>query len=187
MKRLAALLGASMIALAAISCGTSADTHDADVKAIKDNETQWNQDWASKDLDKIAAHYANDAVLMVPGMAAVTGKDAIEDSLRQMTQDPAMSLKFQASDVEVAKSGDLAFTRGSYTLTLTDPLTKKPINDHGSFVTTYRKLASGSWKVSSDIATSAAPPPAPAHAKGPSRRRGEAHAKASPHRRSKKA
>ena len=76
-----------------------------------------------------------------------------------MTADPAVSLKFQANKVDVASSGDLAFTQGTYTLTMTDPHTGKVINDHGSFVTTYRKQSDGSWKAVADIATSDVPPP----------------------------
>jgi ketosteroid isomerase-like protein len=79
-----------------------------------------------------------------------------------MVADPALSLKFQASHVEVAKSGDVAFTRGSYTMTMTDPNSKQVVNDRGSYVTTYRKQADGSWKAVSDIATSEVPPPMPA-------------------------
>ncbi len=79
-----------------------------------------------------------------------------------MTADPAMSLKFQATKTDVAKSGDLAYTQGTYTLTLTDPKTKKIITDHGSYVTTYRKQADGTWKAVADIATSEVPPPPPA-------------------------
>lgn len=161
MKRLAALLGATAIALMATACNKPADTHDADVQAIKDSETQWNQDWQSKAADKIAAHYADDAVLMVPGMAPTVGKDAILGTLKQMVADPAMSLKFHASVVEVAKSGDLGYTQGSYTLTVTDAQTKQVITDHGSYVTTYRKVADGTWKAVSDIATSEVPPPTP--------------------------
>jgi len=44
MKRLAALLGATAIALLATACNQSANTHDADVQALKDNEIQWNAD-----------------------------------------------------------------------------------------------------------------------------------------------
>ena len=165
MKRLAALLGITAIALMATACNQPADTHDADVQALKDNEAQWNQDWASKSADKIASHYADDAVLIVPGMAPTTGKDAILNSLKGMVSDPAMSLKFQASKVEVAKSGDLGYTQGSYTLRVTDAQTKKVIDDHGSFVTAYRKQADGTWKAVSDIASSEVPPPAPAPAK----------------------
>jgi hypothetical protein len=38
-----------------------------------------------------------------------------------MAADPAISLKFQATHVEVSKGGDLAFTQGTYTMTMTNP------------------------------------------------------------------
>jgi uncharacterized protein (TIGR02246 family) len=161
MKQFSTLCSMTVIALMMVACNQPVDTHDADVQAIKDNETQWNQDFASKDSDKIAAHYADDAVLMVPGTASTTGKDAIRNSLKQMVADPALSLKFQASKVDVAKSGDVAYTQGSYTMTVTDPTTKQVIHDHGSYVTTYRKQPDGTWKAVADIATSEVPPPVP--------------------------
>jgi uncharacterized protein (TIGR02246 family) len=161
MKRIATLICGTAIALMAIACNQTPDTHDADVQAVKDNEAQWNQAWASRDADKIAAFYADDAVLMTPGAPATSGKAAILSALKQMVVDPTLTLKFQASKVDVAKSGDLGYTQGSYTLTLTDPQTKQLINDHGSYVTVYRKQADGTWKAVSDIASSDVPPPAP--------------------------
>ena len=77
MNSFAPLSGLAAIALMLTACNQTADTHDADVKALKDNEAQWVQDYASKDLDKIVAHYADDAILMNPGMASSSGKDAI--------------------------------------------------------------------------------------------------------------
>ena len=165
MKKLAMLCAATAIAFATIACNqTPPDTRDADAAAIKAFEAQWNQDWAAKDADKMAAHYADDAVLMVPGGPSTSGKDAILASLKQMVSDPAISLTFAASKVEVAKSGDVGWTQGSYQLTLTDPMSKQVIHDHGSYVTTYRKQADGSWKAVADIATSEVPPPMPAPA-----------------------
>ena len=168
MQRLISFCTAAALALSLTACNQAApapaaSTHDADVKAIQDNEAQWNQDWASKDAAKIAAHYQDDAVLMVPGGPSTTGKDAIQKSLADMA--PTMDLKFQASRVDVASSGDLGYTQGSYTLAMTDPKTKKVTNDHGSYVTTYRKQADGSWKAVADIANSETPQPAPAAAK----------------------
>jgi hypothetical protein len=64
MNCFATLCATTAIALMATACNQAADTHDADVKALKDNETQWNQDFASKDSDKLVAHYADDAILM---------------------------------------------------------------------------------------------------------------------------
>src|SRR5690242_3648702 len=101
------------------------DTHDADVKAIRDNETQWNADWVAKDLEKLMAHYADDAILGVPGGPAASGKDAIRAGFKEMVADPALSLKFSADKVEVAKSGDVGYTQGKYQLTVTDAATKQ--------------------------------------------------------------
>jgi uncharacterized protein (TIGR02246 family) len=157
MKRYAALAGATLILWMATACNEPADTHDADVKAIRSVETQWNQDFASKDPDKLVAHYATNAVLMGPGMTASSGRDAIRTAITQMVSDPALALQFRASKVDVAKSGDLAYAQGSYTMTMTNPRTKKAMNDHGSYVTVYRKQADGSWKAVSDIATSEVP------------------------------
>ena len=161
MKR-AAIICAAAAALMITACNQAPDTHDADVKAIQSDDLQWNQDFVSKDADKLASHYADDAVLMVPGMPATSGKDAIHTALKQMASDPALSLKFQASKVDVAKSGDLAYTQGSYTMTVTDPQTNQVINDHGSYVTTYRKQPDGTWKAVADIVTSEVPPPSSA-------------------------
>jgi uncharacterized protein (TIGR02246 family) len=166
MKRFATLCAITAMALTLTACNQAADMRDADVKAIQNNETQWNQDFASKDVEKLVAHYTDDAVLMAPGMQPSSGKDAIRNVVKGMVTDPALSLKFHASKVEVAKSGDVAYAQGSYTMSMTDPQTKQVINDHGSYVTTYRKVADGTWKAVADIVSSempsAAPMPAPA-------------------------
>ena len=155
----------------AIGCNQPTDTHDADVQAIKANEVQWNQDFAAKDADRLASHYADDATLMMAGGPATAGKDAIHAAFKQMVADPALVLKFQASRVDVAKSGELGYTQGTYTMTMTNPQTKQPMDDHGSYLTVYHKQAEG-WKAVQDVVTSevpmppATPAPAPVAAKG---------------------
>jgi ketosteroid isomerase-like protein len=79
------------------------------------------------------------------------GKDSMRKGLQLMLADPNLKLEFNAQRVEVAKSGDLAFSQGTYQLTVTDGKTKKPITDKGNYVTGYRKQADGSWKAVSDI------------------------------------
>jgi uncharacterized protein (TIGR02246 family) len=159
MKRFATLCAIITVAFTMSACNQTSASHDADVKAIQDNEAQWNQDYAAKDNNKIIAHYADDAILIVPGMPSTSGKEAIGAALKQMVSDPALSLQFHPARVEVARSGDVAYTQGAYTLTLTDPQTKQVVNDHGSYVTTYRKQPDGTWKAVADIASSEVPPP----------------------------
>jgi uncharacterized protein (TIGR02246 family) len=165
MKAFAILSGSAVSALSTAACNqtppAAPDTHDADAKAISDTEAQANQAWAAKDLEKAMAFYADDAVLMTPGMEAVHGKDGMRAGLKDMLADPTVLLTFQSSKADVAKSGDLAYTQGSYKRTVTDPATHKPINDYGNYVTTFPKQADGSWKAVADIASSRVPPPMP--------------------------
>jgi len=162
-QRIAVFCTAAFVALLT-SCTQPAATvnTDAEVKAIKDNEVQWNKDFESKDPAKLLAHYTDDAILMNPGAPASKGKAAIQKALTEMVSDSALTLKFQADQVDVSKSGDLAYTQGHYTMTMTDPATKKVMNDHGSYITIYKKQADGSWKAVQDAAISEVPPPAPA-------------------------
>jgi uncharacterized protein (TIGR02246 family) len=134
----------------------------SDEKALRDIEVRWNKEFAAKDVDKLVAHYADDAMVMATGTPPASGSAAIRKMLQDMVADPAFSLKFDAKTIEVSKSGDLAYTHGTYTMTMTDPGTKKRITDHGHYVTTYRKMPDGSWKAVHDIASSEVPPtPAP--------------------------
>jgi uncharacterized protein (TIGR02246 family) len=161
MKRFATLSAAIAISWTLVACNSQpADTHAADVKAIQDTETQWVKDYAAKDTPKIVAHYADDAVLMAPGMPSSHGITAISASIKQLVADAALDIKFQSSKIEVAKSGDIGYTQGIYTMIVTDPVSKKVIHDHGSYVTTYRKQPDGTWKAVADISTSEIPPPA---------------------------
>ena len=170
MKRHIAAVGLFASALLIAACSQAPppsppDTRDADAKTIRDLEESWNKDFESKDASKLIAHYTDDASLMAPGMPASHGKEAIGKVLKEMVSDSALSLKFQASRVEVARSGDIGYSEGSYTMTMTDPATKKPVNDKGSYVTVYKKQADNSWKAVSDIATSEMPPGPPPPAK----------------------
>jgi len=131
------------------------------VKAISNAEAKQVADFAAKNLDGLADFYADDAVMMTPGGPSVKGKDAIRTGLKEMIADPALNLKFKADRVEVSKGGDLGYTQGTYTLTMTNPATHKPMDDHGSYVTTYRKQGDGAWKAVADIATSEVPPMPP--------------------------
>ena len=127
------------------------------VTAIKAEEEQWVQDFATKDVDKVSAHYAQDATLMLPGSAAVTGMPEIRKMLAGMFADPKFILTFSSQKTEVAQSGELAYTRGTYSLTSTNPKTKQAEIQTGSYVTSFKKQADGSWKAEDDIVTPGAP------------------------------
>jgi uncharacterized protein (TIGR02246 family) len=130
----------------------------AEQSKIHDIEAAWVKEAAAKDLEKAVGHYADDAVLMTPGGPAAKGKDAIHGAWKGMLDDPNFKLNFSSDRVEMSAGGDLATTRGSYTMTMTNPKTKKPMDDKGSYVTVFKKQADGGWKAIEDINTSEVAP-----------------------------
>ena len=133
------------------------DTRAADEMAIRKGDVAWNAEWAAKDAERIVSHYADDAILMVPGMPVMKGKEAIRAGLKMVLADPNVSLTFTPNSVDVAKSSDIAFSQGVYTMVTSDPKTKKPVTEKGTYVTTYKKQPDGLWKAVQDINTPEAP------------------------------
>jgi uncharacterized protein (TIGR02246 family) len=150
-------VGFAGIALLALAGCTQApppappDTRAADEKALKDDEAAWNKDWESKDIDKVVSHYAEDAALEIPNTPLLQKRDDIKNALKQVLADPNWSISFSNDKVEVAKSGDLAYVQGHYTLTATDDKSKKKVTEKGKYVTIYKKQADSSWKAIQDI------------------------------------
>jgi len=138
------------------------ENHEADVQAVKDLDAAWVKEYAAKDLDKAVDNYADDATLMIANMPILNGKEAIRASLKELLADPRFALNFQAVKVEASKAGDLVYTQGTYTMTVSsDPKSpkNKPINDKGKYLTIYRKSADGSFKAIEDINNSDLPMP----------------------------
>lgn len=159
MHRISLACAGTLLFVASCAQTPSAPTVDvaAEEAKIRDLEATQVKNFASKDLDKIMAFYADDATLITAGAPALHGKDAIRKGLAGMVADPNLNLRFKADRVDVGKSGDVAFSQGSYELTTSDAKTRKPLNDRGSYVTTYKKQADGSWKAESDIVVSELP------------------------------
>jgi len=133
------------------------DTRAADEQAIRDTEAAWVKDFAAKDVDRVAAYYADDAASMLTNVPLMTGKDAILAGLKGALADPKFTLDFHPTKVEVSKGGDMAYSQGTYTYTETDPKTKKVLGGKGNYVEVYKKQADGSWKTVEDIASDDAP------------------------------
>lgn len=150
------ILSAGLAALTVAGCtkGAEASVDTAKISdAIKATETQWEKDYAAKDVNALAGHYADDAALGSPGDAlAMTDVDR-RKALQAFVTDPNFKLSFATDRIEVAQSGDLASSRGHYSITTTDKATSKPVTGDGSYLTVYKKQSDGSWKAIEDFIT----------------------------------
>jgi len=126
------------------------DTRAADLQAVKDVETAWSKDANSKDAEKWASYFTDDGSGLYPGAPTVHGKAAIKAALAPYMKDPNFSLNFQSTRAMASKGGDMVYSEGTYTMTMTNPKTKKPMTDKGKYLTVYMKQADGSWKAVSD-------------------------------------
>jgi uncharacterized protein (TIGR02246 family) len=133
------------------------DTHDADVRSITEGEASWVRPWSARDAEEIVAPYTDDAMVMAPNMTPAIGREAIREMVKQVIRDGNFALTFETARVDVAKSCDYGYVQGSYTLTMTDPATKKPYTDRGSYLRIYRKQLDGAWKVSREMRVSSLP------------------------------
>jgi uncharacterized protein (TIGR02246 family) len=138
--------GAAGNEAAAAAPGAAAD-------AVKQAEQAMLAGWKAKDAAKVAGLYAEDAVVAVPGMPAAKGRDAIAKDIAADLKDPAFSIDFANEATEVAASGELAYTRGTFRVGFTDPATKRPTTQTGNYVTVFQKGSDGSWKAVADYAT----------------------------------
>jgi ketosteroid isomerase-like protein len=157
------LLAATLLAAGCQQARPGNTAAPADTAAIADTiraqETQWAADYAARNADAIVAHYAPDGALASPGAALAVGPEAIRAADREMLADPNFQLQFGADRILVAASGDLASSRGHFTLRVTDPASRQPVTMTGTYLTVWQKQADGSWKAAEDIIT---PGPAPA-------------------------
>ena len=133
------------------------DTSALDEQAIRDSEAAWVKAFATKEPAKAEAFYADDADSMLPDTPIMTGKQAILAGMKPELGDPNFSLVFAPKKVVIAKSGDIAYSQGTFRYTTTDPKTKKRVGQSGNYVEVYKKQADGTWKVEEDIATEETP------------------------------
>lgn len=125
------------------------DTRAADEAAIRAASDAWNQATTARDLDKSLSVYTDDAVLLPAKAPAAVGKDSIRKVWQGFLAAPVLQLTATTTGIDVARSGDLAVTRGTYKVVTTDNK-GKPTTETGQFVIVWKKQADGSWKVVAD-------------------------------------
>ncbi|MBZ5580219.1 MAG: DUF4440 domain-containing protein [Acidobacteriia bacterium] len=161
--RTALLLVVIPSAFVAASCAPSAtsDRGAADASAIQALDEQWSATAARNDLAGTVAFYADDAVLLPPNAQIATDRKSIRESWAGLLG-PHTAVSWKVSQVEVAKSGELGYLYGTYSLSIQDPNGGPPIRDTGKLVEIWKKQADGKWQCIVDTYNSDLPAtPAP--------------------------
>lgn len=149
------ILSAALFACDRVGSHEEAEHADvaAEAKAVQQAEAQMFAGFKARDAAKASSVYAEDALLATPEQTPVKGRQAIGEMFARDFKDPAFSLDLTNEKTDVAASGDLAYTRGTFRIAFTNPGTKKVENGAGTYLTVFRKQEDGSWKVTEDLAT----------------------------------
>ena len=126
------------------------DTRAQDERAIREADAATLKAAQAKDADGAVANYAEDGSWLPPNAPMVNGKAAIKAAMAPFFSDPNFALAFQSTRAVASKGGDMVYSQGTYSMTMTDPKTKKPVTDKGKYLTIYAKQADGSWKAIAD-------------------------------------
>ena len=106
----------------------------------------------AKDAAKVNSYYAPDAVIATtPGRPAARGGEPVSKAIRNDIADPNFKMSLSNEKTEVAGSGELAYRRGTFKITATNPQTKQAENAAGTYLTVFRKQADRSWKTVEDF------------------------------------
>lgn len=140
-----AALAASLTGCQTMDSNTT-DEHIARIEAL---DEQWRQAAARRDLDGMMAIYAPDARELLPGLPPIVGRDAIRSFYGDLIDRfPRFSHEFEADEIMMARSGDLAVARGRYRFT---PDTLNTADEQsGKFVGVWRYV-DGDWRLQINI------------------------------------
>ena len=152
----AAIVAVGLLALA--GCQKAAVDTTADADAIKAMVSEWNAAYNSGDAAAIAAKYADDGVVMPPGVQKAAGRDAIRELIAsEIAKAQAAGVMLDIDQGEASVSGDTAWHAGSYVVNDASGVTV----DSGNYLEVLRKV-DGKWLIVRDIWNSDRPPaPAP--------------------------
>jgi ketosteroid isomerase-like protein len=123
---------------------------DANAKALAKLDDDWSKAAATKDADRVASFYAEDAIAYPPNEPAAVGRPAAKKVWASYFADPSFKISWKTDHAGVSKSGDLGFTAGTYEDSFKGP-DGKLVSEKGKYVCTWKKQKDGTWKAIHDI------------------------------------
>lgn len=126
------------------------DSPEAERESLMQASRDWARAAATRDVELIVSFWADDATVLPPGQAAVFGKPAIREYVRQGLATPGFSITWEPERAFIAAGGDLGYMVERNRLTVLDE-SGKPRTLEGKGVTVWTKDPAGKWKCLIDI------------------------------------
>lgn len=131
----------------------------AEAEKIMQLSKDWSKVASTGDVSKTVSYWADDAILMSPGLPVLNGKESIKKMVEESFKIPGFRITWEPQKAVVSESGDMAYIIESSQISFSDS-TGKSITENNKVVTIWRKQTDGSWKNVVDIST---PESSPSH------------------------
>jgi uncharacterized protein (TIGR02246 family) len=139
--RCVALLKSVSLAAASIPCVAQSRSPE---RAVRQADSAWSAAAASNDVDRMLSFYDRDAAFVGTNPPTV-GVQQLRALWTKFFTSPGYHLSWKADRVEVATSGDLAYSFGQWDqTTVVDAHVR---TSRGIYVAVWRKQPDGAWKV----------------------------------------
>jgi len=149
-------IGGAILAVglvAATAAAQSAKLSDKDLATIKASSEAFSKEMVAGDRAALLKLYTETASFLPPNDKAVSGRAGIQAWMENL---PPVK-EFKLTPAEIDGRGDLAYVRGTFTMTMLPPSAPGPITDVGKYVEIRQRQADGSWLISLDIFNSDLP------------------------------
>jgi ketosteroid isomerase-like protein len=135
-----------LVACTQVSREANTASERAAIEQVREREIRA---FSQGNVDSLAAVFTENAVLMPPGEARVTGRPAIRSWAQNIANQFNIAGSYTGSEIVVV--GEWAFERYSGRLTLTPKAGGTPIDDPLKGVHIYHRYSDGSWRISQDV------------------------------------
>jgi ketosteroid isomerase-like protein len=134
-----------------------ANRNEPEIQNLLTAEAAWLKAYQAKDAAAAAGFYAPEGAMLTPNRPLITGKAALTKFIAKSFTLQDYDITWHAKKAEVARSGELGYTSGSYEMSFRQARGKF-FFDKGKYLMVWRKQSDGTWKVLFDISNSDLPP-----------------------------
>lgn len=150
---------ASLLACLILSAGTAFAAGPAPRHGLQAVDSAWVEAMLANDAAACAALYADDAVLVLPGSAAIKGRKAIADAYAGWLGNVKVT-EAMVMDTHYRSAGHVSAGWGAFKVTTVPKAGGAPTTEVGTWCAVASQQKDGSWKYVSDHASDDPPPPA---------------------------
>lgn len=137
-------------------CATTPGTVPSDADAyIRATGPRFTAAFNRADWAAVSAFYTDDAVVLAPNAEPARGPAAIAQAFAAFApMRPSLSI----TPDRIVQACDMAYEYGTYRMQLTPP-GAATVTDRGKYLTIFRRMPNGEWKIAADMFNTSMPAP----------------------------